>query len=245
MKRWKVAVIALTVLSFTGCIKRYDITEDKSNAVAEYMAGALLQSDRGYKENLITEEDLGIDTPDGNNEVTPTTTPIPTTKPTNSPTAPVNNGEGTNHGDGDQGTEVQKYTLSQVIGVKEFEVNYLSKKTVDTYKENIDDIENTVSSGVGEEVLVVSFKIKNLTNKEEKFNLMQYNIDYLLTVEGGATYEPCFTVFENDMKYCDISVPANNSKTGILLFKIPKDKSLTNPILTVSSKDKKVAIQLK
>lgn len=248
MKRWKMAAIVLLALPFTGCMKQYDIPEAKSDAIAEYMAGTLLQSDSTYKENLIPEEELGLTTPDdniidggeGDNiTVTPTTTPIP------SVTDGVDKNHGTDGKPDDTPGKTEQNTLSEVIGHEGFNVNYYSKKITDRYPENPSNLEFSYNARQGDQILALTFRVENLMKKEEVFNLVKQNISYQLTDDEGNVYQPLFTLLINDMQYIDITVPSGKSKAGILIFEIPKNKMLTKSKLTVSNGDKTVTIELK
>jgi len=249
MKRWKMAIVVLSVLPLTGCIQRYEVPEDKSDAVAEYMAGALLQSDISYKDKLITEDELGIDTSDDENttgdlELTPTV--APTIVPTVVPTPGGSGGEGGNHGSGSNPDgNSQKYNLSQVIGTDKFNLSYLSKEITENYPEKLENIEFPREPREGNELLVITFKIENLLKTDEKFNLIKNNIEYQLIDDEGAIYNPLFTLLQNDMRFIDITVLGGKSKAGILLFEIPKNKMLQKSKLTVSNGDKTVTIELK
>jgi len=249
MKRWKMAIVVLSVLPLTGCIQRYEVPEAKSDAIAEYMAGALLQSDISYKDKLITEDELGIDTPDDENttddlDITPTI--VPTLVPTIVPTPGGSGGDGGNHESGNNPDgNTQIYNLSQVIGVDKFNVSYLSKEVTENYPEKLENIDFPREPREGNELLVITFKIENLLKTDEKFNLMKHNIEYQLTDDEGATYNPLFTLLQNDMRFIDITVLGGKSKAGILIFDIPKNKMLQKSKLTVSNGDKTVTIELK
>ncbi len=248
MKRWKMAAIVLLALPFTGCIKQYDIPEDKSDAIAEYMAGTLLQSDSTYKENLIPEDELGLKTPDDNLigdgvvddiTATPTITPLPS----------ITDGADKDHGtDGKpNGTpgKTEKNTLSEVINYEGFNISYYSKKITDRYPENPSNLEFSYNARQGDQIIALTFSVDNLMKKEEVFNLVKQNINYQLTDDEGNVYQPLFTLLINDMQYIDIKVPAGKSKSGILIFEVPKNKMLTKSKLTVSNEDKTVTIELK
>lgn len=225
----------------TGCIQKYNVPDDKSDAIAEYMAGALLQSDISYKEDLTPEDELGIDTSDGENNQGENVSTTPTAIPTPAP------GENTDNPSVTPGPSVNQYDLAQVIGAANFDIHYLDKKIVDKYPENAQnfDFTTTTPSKVGDKLLVVRFKLENKDTKDQSFNLIQQSIDYRLTDSQGIVYQPLFTLQLNDMRLINIKVPAGKTEIGLLIYEIPQDKVLTNSKLVVSNNDKTVTIELK
>lgn len=65
--RFLCAVLAVSVLSLTGCADIKNLSEEQENEIAEYAAGVLLQNSDKYPYRLITKEEK---------EVTETPTPI-------------------------------------------------------------------------------------------------------------------------------------------------------------------------
>lgn len=223
----------------TGCVQKYNVPDDKSDAIAEYMAGALLQSDISYKEELTPEEELGIDTSTGENNqggnvgITPTVPPTPTT------------GVNTNNPSVTPEPSVNQYDLSQVIGAANFDIHYLDKKYVDKYPENSSGLDFSYTPRPGYHYLMIRFGIENKDTTDKRFDFIKQSIDYRLMDSQGTAYEPLFTVEQNDMRLINIKVPAGKTETGLLIYEVPQDKVLTNSKLVVSNNDKTVTIELK
>ena len=68
--RFLCAVLAVSVLSLTGCADIKNLSEEQENEIAEYAAGVLLQNSDKYPYRLIAKEEK---------EVTETPTPMPAT----------------------------------------------------------------------------------------------------------------------------------------------------------------------
>ena len=66
--RFLCAVLAVSVLSLTGCADIKNLSEEQENEIAEYAAGVLLQNSDKYPYRLITKEEK---------EITETPTPMP------------------------------------------------------------------------------------------------------------------------------------------------------------------------
>lgn len=237
MKRWKMAIIILMVFPLTGCIQKYNVPDNKSEAVAEYMAGLLLESDMGYKQELTSEEELNINTSD--EEDTGQDTEV---TPTDEPATDVINSDGTNT---DSNTTTQEAPLTDVIGAKNFDLSYKGYKLTDTYPEDAESLGFSLNPRSGYKLLVVSFKIKNTAKTEKKFNLIKEDIVYQLVDDNGNSYEPLFTLLENDMQYVDLTIASGKSQDGVLIFEIPKNDNLTKANLSVLNGEKTVTIELK
>ena len=55
--RFLCAVLAVSVLSLTGCADIKNLSEEQENEIAEYAAGVLLQNSDKYPYRLITKEE--------------------------------------------------------------------------------------------------------------------------------------------------------------------------------------------
>jgi hypothetical protein len=69
MKRLILFLILIISITLTGCIHETNITEEESDAVAEYMAGLLLKYDDKYDKALIPKDEIGIDSKTNNVDV--------------------------------------------------------------------------------------------------------------------------------------------------------------------------------
>jgi len=236
MRRLKILFILLLALSLSGCIEKYTFTEDKSDAIAEGMAGLILKYDPNYKEGLISElelQELSDKTAetDGN-----------TTETASDPGTTAENVNVT--GSGSESSE--EYTLSQVIGQKGCDIRYTGYKLVESYPE---DATNTgfllTPSSSGDQLLIVGFEVNNNSNNDMKLNLIDSDILYQLEVDGSMKYKPLLTLLENDLQYIDIAIKGGESGDVMLIFEITKDVDMSNVSLIVSNDDKSNTIKLK
>mgnify|MGYP000121245287 FL=1 len=58
--RFLCAVLAVSVLSLTGCADIKNLSEEQENEIAEYAAGVLLQNSDKYSYRLITKEEKEV-----------------------------------------------------------------------------------------------------------------------------------------------------------------------------------------
>lgn len=237
MKRIELIVIIVLVLSLSGCVKQNTATEEQSNAVAEYMAGMILDSDEDYDQELVsTEEVSGEDitneanTNDGDTSHTSEITHAPSD---NSSGTPNHNDENTN----------SAYTLSEVIGNTNFNINYESYQLVDAY--HSDDAYFVLSDSVGYKYLVVNFAIKNIADSKQTLNLSDGVIEYELIVNSGAVYSPLLALLENDIRYIEVKIDEGKSSKGILIFEVPDNTDISNVNLAITNDNKTAIINIK
>lgn len=241
MKKIMLVIIILLMLPLTGCIKKYNLTQEQSDEVAEYMAGLVLAYDTGYDQELTPLEDLaGEETnsdaiPDIDSEIA-TPTPIPTVAANDiTPQVTDTGADGTN----------DTYTLSEVIGKDNFEINYKDYEIVDTYPKDSEDAYFTLTPRAGYRLLVITFTVKNTTESSETLSLSDEKIKYQLDVNDDVSCSPLFTLLENDLRYIDVVIGSGKTKSGFLVFEVSADTDITNINLFVSKNDKSGEVVIK
>lgn len=235
MKRLKMIIVLLLSLTLTGCIQKYTVTDEKSDAYAEYMAGLLLKYDKGYEQSLIPEQELteGDQTDTVAEGNTPTPVPEGTTDTT---------GDNTAQSDSAASNEA---SLTEVVGLEGFEVKYTGYKLADTYPEDTDAAGFTLTPRQGYQLLVTEFSVKNTSGKKKELNLIDTNITYQLDINVGTVYKPLLTLLQNDLQYIDITIDKGKSENVLLVFEVSKDTDMSNVNLIVSNNDKSNIIGIK
>lgn len=245
MKRLKLLLVFILSLLLTGCIQEYDVTEEQSDAIAEYMAGMILKYDNDYQEALLPMEVVSEESSNDSNS------------PDNSSSNTENEKDAisSNNNGGQEVTDsneivdtveiVDNSTLTQVIGVSGFTINYSDYKIVDTYPE--DPVNEGIYLGYnkGFQYLVASFTVKNTLDNEKEINLIKSGTEYQLNVNGTKEYEPALTLLENDLRYLDMKIAGGKSENVILIFKVPSDITNEDIKLTITKDNKAVAIALR
>ncbi len=231
MKRARILIVLLLMFSLTGCIKEYSYTEEQSDSAAEYMAGKLLEQDKYYHEALLPIEEASVEPTVA---VTPTGAPIQKADTNLSST------------DGTVTSEPKKdYTLSEVIGADDFDLQYEGYDITDGYPEETTDSYFTVTPRQGNQLAVVTFRLKNVTSKKKTLNLTKADIQFQLDINVGTVYEPSLSLIENDLQYIDISLKGKEEKQVLLIFEIKKEKEISDINLMVSQGEKSAIIVLK
>jgi hypothetical protein len=233
LRRLRLLFIMLCMFTLTGCIQKYGATEELGDATAEYMAGLLLKYDENYKQDLSPKGMIATET-----EKLEKTTDVPT--PTISP---IKDSATSTESETD---ETQKeYTLTEVIGEKNFDIEYTDYEVADTYPEDTDSTYFSLTPREGNQLIVVSFIVKNKTDKEKTLNLSKLKILYQLEVNKGTVYKPSLTLLENDLQYIDIKVASGKSEPVLLIFEASKENDMSNIKLLISKDDKSEIIEIK
>lgn len=232
MKKIGLVVLVIISLSLTGCIHEYQITEEASSVAAEYMAGVVLKYDRNYMEKLVEPNPID-EKGQIAEEIEETPIPISAVDDTN---AQMEQQEVVNQDD---------YTLSDVIGISDFDIEYVRYKLSDTYPEDNENAYFSLTPREGKELLVVEFSINNKKKSDKSIDLSKTKITYQLDVNVGNIYKPLLTLLENDLQYINMSIKAGKKKTALLVFEISKDVDMKNINLIVSRDVKTEIIEIK
>ena len=235
MRKWSFVVGVLCVLSLTGCASTYRLSDVETDIVAENMAVLLLKYDHNYqdKELLLPEEELEK-----------AMFPAKTDMEDASLLKVDQNDERENKEGTAKQPEQEAYTLSQVIGAKDFDIKYKEYKLYKNYPEDISNTYFSLTPREGNQLLVVSFDAGNTSKDTKSLNLIKTGIRFELKVNQEKTYVPLLTLLENDLQYINIPVEGQKTEEGILVFEIPQEKiSAVN--LTITNGDRAANLEMK
>lgn len=234
MKRFKLIAVLLLLVTLTGCMQKYDYSDEQTDAAAEYMAGLILRYDKDYKNSLMTLDEIASKEESEKASVTPAPNAaqnsvdgqaVLATNPTTSPE--------------------QEYTLSDVINEKGFDLSYTGYTVADSYPEDTADAYFSISAREGNQLVVLSFQLKNKLDKKNTLNLTKANISYQLDVNVGTIYEPPFALLENNLKLIDITLKKKEEKTVILIFEVKKNVEMKTLNLMVTRDNRSEILKLK
>ena len=237
MKRLKLLLILVMSLFLTGCIQEYEVTEEQSNAIAEYMASMILKYDMSYHEALLPMEDILGETSSGID------TSVDRSEDNYGNNASISDNSNTVEVVTTDGT-VSSY-LSEIIGEPGSEVKYSDYKVVDSYPEDPVNEGFYLEYNKGYQYLVASFTVKNTTKSKQEINLIKSGIKYELNMNGTKTYEPALTLLENDLRYLDLEIGAGKSEKVLLVFKIVSDTEDDDIVLKATKNNKTITIVLR
>jgi len=237
MKKLRLLIIIFFMLSLTGCIQEYKLTEQQSDATAEHMAALLLKYDEDYEPHLTPLDQLNeeVSETSGENGVNTTTvTPTPALD------------EVITENEDSEGAKVTKeYTLTEVIGETDIEIQYSNYKICESYPEDTTNAYFSLTPVGGKQLLVASFLAKNISDQEKTLNLSNSKVLYQLDINVGTVYKPLLTLLENDLQYIDITIGAGKNKTVLLVFEVSMDIDISNINLIASKDDRTEIIEFK
>lgn len=232
MKRWKLIPIIIVMIFLTGCMTKFKANDVQTDATAEYMAGLLLKNNEDYKQALTPLKDITKPEPI---EVEDTKQQVEDT------IGPVSTGETLPEKDEDE----KGYTLTEVIGESDFDIQYKGYDIVDTYPEEPESTYFTLTPRKGHRLLVTTFSVKNITESEKILNLSKAEMLYQLDVNVGTVYKPQLSLLENDLQYIDVAIPAGDKISAVLIFEISDKTDVSNINLIISRGKKSEIIEIK
>lgn len=235
MKRLLVVFICVSMITLTGCMKEYTLSEKNTDIMAEYMAGRLLETDKKYSPSLLSYHeitDLNKNTPETEQKPEPV-------EPTVAPDDQDYNNDDITPSDGEH------YTLSEIIGDSRFDIQYVDSIFADTYPEDESNLVFSVDPREGYQLLVVNFSVENRTDKDETIDLSQAKIQYQLDINVGTIYKPQLALLENNLQYINLKVKAKVKIPAVLIFEVPGDIDMSDINLIVSRDKKTEIIEIK
>ena len=227
--RFLCAVLAVSVLSLTGCADIKNLSEEQENEIAEYAAGVLLQNSDKYSYRLITKEEK---------EVTETPTPMPATPTPTSADAPQESQpEQTKAAPEDSQKEVSLDDLYHLKGVS---ILYTSYRLADKYGSS------QIRAEQGKKLLVAEFSLKNNSGAKKKVKLIdRRKITYQLNVDG-TTYSPQISLLENQLDYLEAVIAKGKSQKAVLVFQVDKNATNASSIdLSIEEGNNKTSVKMK
>ena len=223
------AVIGLIMLVLTGCASSISLTDNESDLVAEYIAGLMFKYDKNYEETLILPEE---ETEEVVVSVSPTPTPVSTNDSNKGAASQNENKDGNVQANAD---------FTEVIGVKDLEIEYGGYEVKDSLSDNYFNIE----SGEGKDLVIVKFKLKNTSDQDIKLNLTKSNILYQLDINTGNIQKPLLTFLDNDLRMIDTIIKAKSTFDTVLVFNVSEKVNLDVVNVIISHSHKTAIIKLK
>lgn len=236
MRRYKLIAVLLLIPTLTGCIHKFEYSEQQSEGAAEYLAGVILKNDKNYVAELVSIEKI-IEKQEA--EASATATPIPD-NPLN-----ANSEQGQATTPTVTTAPEKDYTLTEVIEEEGFEIEYQDFIVTESYPEDVTDAYFSITPRTGYQLMVLSFTLKNTLDKENNLNLTKAKINYQLDVNVGMIYEPPFALLENNLKLIDLTLKAGEEKPVVLIFEVKKDVDMKDVNLMVTRDNRSEIIKIK
>lgn len=234
MKQARLLFVFVLMFLLTGCVQQYDYSEAQGDEAAEYIAGLLLENDKDYTQELLPMDELMGDSSSDASIKSDTSIATPTEAPNSEDNSSTTAAE-----------PEKMYTLTEVLGIEDFELQFNDYKIVDTYPEDKSLEHFSITPREGNQLVIISFVLTNTTKKDRKVDLTGATVKYQLDINNGSIYEPSFTVLENDLKYLKTSLKGREEKPVVLVVEVRKETKIKDINLTVSNGDKTYIIKMK
>lgn len=249
MRKLLLIIVLLCSVSLTGCVQLANLTEEESDIIADYSADTLLKFDKNYKGSLIDPEILNQNTMDENTTDSETTDQNTTDTTGTEEVSHQNSSDSSNPVDSVNNSATNDnqsnsvINLSKELGNGKFNISYFDYAIYDSYPGENNYFSLETSSD--RQLLVVKFKIKNSTEKNQNLNLIQSGFKYTLEVDSNVNYNPKLTLLVNDMQYINMDISAGDTKEAVVVFDIKRGSKMAALDLIISNKNKTSVIKMK
>lgn len=224
------AVILVMSIALTGCANFPDLSEKESDMISQYLAGAVLNYTKGYKNSFIYDKTV----------LKPTPPPVPTLAPVPTPEAKKPGGSSKGNS-GNSAPVAKNVSLSEIYAIAGINIEPVS---VETRKDIVTQF-SSVSADPGKKLVIVSFRIKNNSSRAKNVNLAGKNVRYSLTMDGKSYGQAMLTIVEGDMLGFNEKIAAGRSKQGVLLFQANSSAKVKKAQIEVVSGNKKSVVNVK
>lgn len=257
MKKVKLALIVLCTFLLTGCVQSVDVTDQESDVLSEYMAGTVLKYDKNYDEALIIPKNTTEETKEETIENSDETKQAEETKTNDSSvvsnasdkiseTDKVTNETETDGHTGNSSNQnqdlIEPVSVHKELGSSDFDLSYTGYQLYDQYGAD-ERSYYSIEADADKKLIVISFLIKNVTDKAQTINLLEMGLNYQLNVDN-TKYNPIMSLLVNDIQYFSLNIAANKSEKAVIVFEV-SDKQMSNIQLSISNGDKKADIKIK
>lgn len=242
-----ILVCMLCGVLLTGCNEVINLTDEQSALIAEYAADALLKYDLNY-ENRIAEGEKEADKLREDEQLTEDITEEKTEEET---TEEKTEEAGTSQKEeaSDKQTAVgTENDIAKIAGISGVSITYQDYLVTGHYPdETAGDEFVYLDADAGYALLVVRFKVANITEETVDVSLLENGLDYKLVCNGRKAAVPMATILMEDLENLDTSVVPGEDQEAVLVFQIAEDMkdTLDSAELTVNYNNTDYVIKIK
>lgn len=245
MRKIMFIIVMICGFMLTGCVQMVELTDQESDMITEYMAGVVLKHDANYDNSLTNPEDALNNQEEGSGDVSATN--IGSEKLVSldlkATTDDSDSIKTMNSIELESKEVVKDMDLTEQMGNGDFSITYSDYGLYDSY--NNDNNYFTLEASKGRQLLIVTFDIKNLSNKSKKFNLINSDFNYQLDINIGTIYKPMMTLIVNDIQYINLDIAAGETRKAIIVFDVLRNDNTSDVNLIVSNQDKTTILEMK
>lgn len=244
-----ILVCMLCGVLLTGCNEVINLTDEQSALIAEYAADALLKYDLNY-ENRIAEGEKEADKLREDEQVTEDITEEKTEEETTEEETTEEAGRSQKEEEAsDKQTAVgTENDIAKIAGISGVSITYQDYLVTEHYPDETAGGEFVyLDADAGYALLVVRFKVANITEETVDVSLLENGLDYKIVCNGRNAAVPMATILMEDLENLDTSVVPGEDQEAVLVFQIAEDMkdTLNSAELTVNYNNTDYVIKIK
>jgi len=231
------------MLCLSGCSQVTPLTDQEQGMIAEYIAHLMLKYDRGYEstlaESVEVEEDPGLieeefDVLD--EEVTKPSEPEVSEPSEQIPTEPEEPKE--------PDETVADAELSEIYANPAVRISYQGYEEHAEYPAGEESYFSLVAPE-GKKLVVVKFRVRNVTEEEILFSQLESEIKYRLDLDAETIVKPSMTLLMNDLQYMDVQIKAGEEQEAVVVFSVDQEATVEEANLLVYTETKTAIEKMK
>lgn len=147
----------------------------------------------------------------------------------------LTSGEGSaERNDGTGGAEVvDNQPIADFLGCSGFSIDYADYKIADSFPDGSDDWFFTMDATTGNDLLIVCFDVKNLSDSDAELNVFEKNATFKISVNGEGYKSSCKTMLEDDLSEFKGMFGGKESKKLVLILEIKEGTEVSDIRLNV------------
>lgn len=240
--------LLLCVGLFSGCAGAIDLTEEESDLIARYAAGALLNQTEDYANRLVKDDksqspELSQSPSPSPASASPEVSASPEASETPEASTPPVVPEAISVPENTE-PEVKSVAMDEIYKLKGISFEYTGYEFCTEYTKKSSAFEIVANK---EEVLCVAkFKVKNNTSKTKSVNLIGREISYFMNADDSE-YRPTISMLENGgLNFLKTKIKSGKSEEAVLVYSVPrKVKEANNLSIHIKEGEQESLVQLK
>lgn len=123
--------------------------------------------------------------------------------------------------------------MAKAANMDAFSIQYAGCQVTDSYPSDGEDIFMAMDATAGKVLLVTEFKVTNITDQTENFNMFSNQGKFKLKM-NGKTYKSQYTLLLDDLSMYKGDIDAGESIDTVLVFEIPESEAHSTNDMTLA-----------
>jgi len=223
-------ILLLPVMMLTGCKNSFDhmpdLTDEERTIIAQYAADILIKHDKNNGK-LVSDYEIQLYDEKEAQKKENLDALLAMKQTDEASSDSYADGEDSYSEGGDSEEYVKVYTpVAQVLGTDSFSIDYNNFYITDSYSDGMsDDSFFALDASNGNKLLVVEFLATNITSVDQELDIFDNNVKFKIGANDESPRLSMSTMLLNDMSMYRDTIPANSSKTLVLLREVPEMES--------------------